>query len=231
MLAGGVVEHQVDAQAHVALVQRAGDLLEVVHRAQPRVHRAVVRHGVAAVVLPRPRLQQRHEVQVRRAELTEVVEPAGQLGEGAAEPVDVADVALHPGALEPAGVDLAPAVQPAQLVGRSAAAASAIRSARSKSSSASARPPYSCGERLVDVGQRHLDPGQEGVGLVGAERGDRVLGQPRPEGRPRPPAAARPSVSIGPGGSSAQYRAPVRPRQTRCRAGGRGRRSLERVIE
>jgi hypothetical protein len=53
VLAGRVVEHEVHAEAHPALAQGLGGGLEVVHGADARIDRAVVQHGVAAVVLPR----------------------------------------------------------------------------------------------------------------------------------------------------------------------------------
>ncbi len=75
VLRRGVVEHQVDAQRHAAVVQVGGQLLQVGHGAQPRVDRVVVDHRVAAVVVPLARCQQRHQVQVGDAELGQVVEP------------------------------------------------------------------------------------------------------------------------------------------------------------
>jgi hypothetical protein len=48
-----VVEDQVDAQRDAALAQVAGEFLEVGHGADPWVHRVVVLHGIAAIVLPR----------------------------------------------------------------------------------------------------------------------------------------------------------------------------------
>ena len=233
MLAGGVVEHEVDAQAHAPLVQLPGDLLEVGHRAQPRVDRAVVRDRVAAVVLPGPRLQQRHEVQVGGAELGEVVQLARQLGERAAEAVDVADVALHPGPLEPARVDLPPAVQPPQR-GR-ALGGRGQRDAQRRARTARRRRPVRVepGQRLVHVGQRELDPRQEGVGLVRPERGDRVLGQAPAAPPPTPAAAAaRASVTAAPGRSPRQYcrACSLRARRSTCPR-TRDRRSLEDVIE
>ena len=65
---GGVVEHQVDAQRDAPPVQLRGERLQVGHAAQPRIHRAVVRHGIAAVTVAVPGLQQRHQMQVRDPE-------------------------------------------------------------------------------------------------------------------------------------------------------------------
>jgi hypothetical protein len=114
VLRGGVVEHQVDAQGHAAVVQVGRQLLQVGHGAQPGVDRVVVDHGVAAVVVPLARCQQGHQVQVGDAELGQVVQPLPHSRQVAGEPVGVGDVADHPGPLEPAGVDLAAPVQGAQ---------------------------------------------------------------------------------------------------------------------
>ena len=115
VLAGGVVQHEVDAQAHPALAQRPGRGLQVVHGADPGVDGAVVHDGVAAVVLPRPRLEQGHQVQVAHAQLGEVVQPLGQGVERAAEAVGVGDVADGARLLVPARLDLAAPVGLAQL--------------------------------------------------------------------------------------------------------------------
>jgi hypothetical protein len=111
----GVVEHQVHAQRDAPLVQVAGQRLQVGHGAEARVHLAVVGHRVAAVALALARPQQRHQVQVADAQLDQVVQVLADALERAGEPVGVADVADHPGPLEPGRVDLPAAVQPPQL--------------------------------------------------------------------------------------------------------------------
>jgi hypothetical protein len=52
--------------------QVARERAQVVHRAERRLDRAVVGDRVAAVVGLRPRVQQRHQVQVGDAELAQV---------------------------------------------------------------------------------------------------------------------------------------------------------------
>ncbi len=68
VLAGDVVEDQVEHQADAAPAQRGGELAQVVDRAEVGAHGAVVLHGVAAVVVAVAGLQQRHQVQVGDAE-------------------------------------------------------------------------------------------------------------------------------------------------------------------
>ena len=126
-------------------------------------------------------------MQVGGAELGEVVQPLGQLRERAAEPVDVADVALHAGSLEPAGVDLPPPVQPPQ----------GLRPLR-RSRQRHAQPaleqlvddgriaaPVEQGERAVHVVQGDLDAGEERVRLGRTERGLGVGRQSRAQRLPR----------------------------------------------
>ena len=74
---GGVVEHEVDAQAHAALAQCAAAAASRSSIVPSRGSTgAVVHDGVAAVVLARPGLEQRHQVQVGDTQLGEVVELA-----------------------------------------------------------------------------------------------------------------------------------------------------------
>jgi hypothetical protein len=117
VLAGGVVEHQVDADADAAPAQGGREVAEVVDVAEVGPHRAVVGHRVAAVVGCRPRGQQRHQVQVRHPELHQVVGVVGHLVEGAGEPVGVRRVAQCVGPLEPVRLGQPLVVEVVQLVG------------------------------------------------------------------------------------------------------------------
>jgi hypothetical protein len=114
VLARRVVDDEVDAQAQALLAQVGGERAQVVHRAERRLHRAVVGHRVATVVLPGARAQERHQVQVGDAELLQVRQVLADAGERPGEAVDVADVAGVPLALEPVGRDLALVVEPAK---------------------------------------------------------------------------------------------------------------------
>ena len=101
VLARDVVEDQVQAQAHPLLAHPRGEGPQVVHRAEVRADRAVVLHGVAAVVGRRSRLQQRQQVEVGDTEVAQVVQPVTDAGEGARVAVDVRRVAQRVGCLEP----------------------------------------------------------------------------------------------------------------------------------
>ena len=117
VLAGGVVEHQVDADADAAPAQGGREVAEVVDVAEVGPHRAVVGHRVAAVVGCRPRGQQRHQVEVRHPELHQVVGVVGHLVEGAGEPVGVRRVAQRVRPLEPVRLGQPLVVEVVQLVG------------------------------------------------------------------------------------------------------------------
>ena len=64
VLAGHVVEHQVDDQADPGSSQLGRRAAQVVHRAEIGSHRTVVGHRVAAVIVAVAGPQQRHQVQV-----------------------------------------------------------------------------------------------------------------------------------------------------------------------
>lgn len=176
MLAGGVVEHEVDAQAHPALAQPRGEGLQVLHRAQPRVDGPVVGHRVPAVVLPVARAQQRHEVQVGDAQLGQMIEPAGQRGQRAGEAVGVGDVADHPLVLVPARVDLAAPVGVAQAIGPLGR-----RHEHQLEQRLQRRVAVEADERLVHVGEPQVEPGEEGHRLGPGQAPPRRRGDPRPQ--------------------------------------------------
>ncbi len=103
MLTRHVVEHEVEHEAHVAVVQLRREVLEVVHGAEVGPHRAVVGHGVATVVVAVAGAQQRHQVQVAHPELVEVGQVRGDARQVVGEPLGVGGVADHGGVLEPVG--------------------------------------------------------------------------------------------------------------------------------
>ncbi len=115
VLTRDVVEDQVHHEADPALAQRAGEVTQVVHRAEVGAHRAVVLHGVPAVVVAVAGLEQRHQVQVGHAEVVEVVEPSGEAAQVVGEPLGVAGVAEHPRLLEPVRCQQPALVEPVQL--------------------------------------------------------------------------------------------------------------------
>ena len=115
VLARGVVEHDVDAQRHALRAEVGGERAQVVHRAQARVDGEVVDDRVAAVVGLRPRMQQRHQVEVADPELAQVRQALAHAGERAGEAVDVGDVADGLLALQPVRGDLALVVEQLQL--------------------------------------------------------------------------------------------------------------------
>ena len=94
-----------------------GQVAEVVDVAQVGPDRAVVGHGVPAVVGIRARGQQRHQVQVGDAETGQVADVLADALEGAAEPVGVRRVAESVAALEPVRLGQSPLVEVVQLVG------------------------------------------------------------------------------------------------------------------
>jgi hypothetical protein len=117
VLLGGVVAHQVDAQADVVVAQLAGQVGQIGHAAQPGIHLAVIHHGVAAVVGGGAGLEQGHEVQVGDAQLVEVLDFAGHAVEVPGKAVGVGDVAEHLWFLVPVGLEQPLFVEQVQVVG------------------------------------------------------------------------------------------------------------------
>jgi hypothetical protein len=115
VLGRAVVEDEVDAQADPLPAKLAGEVPQVGHGAEARLHLPIVGHGVAAVVVAGPRPQERHEVEVPHAELLEVADVLLYAAQRAGEPVHVEDVADHLRDLEPVRADGPLAVQQPQL--------------------------------------------------------------------------------------------------------------------
>ena len=85
----GVVHHKVQAQAGALGSAGISQSLQVLHGAQLGLHRAEVRHGIAAVAAPFGAQQQRHQVQVVHSTLVEVAQLLLHPLEGTAESVGV----------------------------------------------------------------------------------------------------------------------------------------------
>ncbi len=159
-----------------------GEAGEVVHRAEVGPHGPVVHDRVAAVVGARSRGEQRHQVQVRDAEVGQVVDAASDALQVAGEQVRVGDVADRVGRLEPVRPEHPFAVALAQRVG-----------ARGMDGGDDVDDGRQDGGRVVDgveavpqVGRPAVVAGEDvdPAGIVG-----QVPGEPRPSlghGRSRP---------------------------------------------
>ncbi len=112
VLAGAVVEDEVEAEAHAPIPQKGAELAEVLHRPERPPSFSIIRDGVATVIeTGRSARQVRHDVNVVGTELFQVVQPSGGVCEGAREPVGVEDVAYSPLALKPVRGEVALQVQ------------------------------------------------------------------------------------------------------------------------
>ena len=111
VLAGDVVQHQVDDQADAGTPEPAGEQAKIVDGTETRVHRAVVGHRVAAVVVPFASPQQRHQMEIVHAQFGQIAQVIADLGEAAGEPVGVGGVPDHRGLLEPVRSQQPPLVQ------------------------------------------------------------------------------------------------------------------------
>ena len=110
----GVVHHEVEADRDAARVAVGGELGEILHRPQLRLHPAEVRHRVAAVAAPRRALQQGHQVEVVHAALLHIVELLAHALERPGEAVHIHE---HPDkviSLVPVGIVKALPVNSAQ---------------------------------------------------------------------------------------------------------------------
>ena len=116
VIVGGVIEHEVGAQADAGVAQRRGQCFEIRSIAQRRFDGVVVAHREAAVVVACAGLQERQQVQVADPQRLQIRHALGDAAQGAGESVDIGGVAQHVLGEEPAGVALAPVVQRAQRV-------------------------------------------------------------------------------------------------------------------
>ena len=107
----------MEREGDAGSVQVAGERGEVAHRAEVAAHRAVVHDGVAAVVRPRARREQGHEVQVGHAEVVEVGDVRADALQVTREEVGVRHVAHGVCGLEPVRAQRALPVALAQGVG------------------------------------------------------------------------------------------------------------------
>ena len=114
MILARVVHHEVEADAHVLLVAELGELVQLLHLAELRLHLAEIRHGVAAVAPLRHGLEKRHQMQVVHAAVLNVVELLHHAIEVAGEVVDVQHHAEELVRAVPVGVLLPLFVQRAQ---------------------------------------------------------------------------------------------------------------------
>ena len=163
VLVARVVEDEVENERDARRTQVGREFGQLRHRAEARVHAAIARHGVAAVVVALGRVEQRHEVQVGEPQLAEVRDLLADAFEVARIPVDVADAAQHPLRLEPAGLRLALRVAHLQLEG----------------------PRVPCGgcrghrlgELLLPIGARAVELGEEAVqsGELDVESGEECI--------------------------------------------------------
>ena len=115
VLAGHVVEDQVDNQADPSSTQPPGEFLQILGGTEVWADRAVVADGVPAVVVAVARLQQRHQVQVADAEVLQVADLLADTTQVAGEPLGVAGVPEHSRTLQPVRGQQPPLVQSVQL--------------------------------------------------------------------------------------------------------------------
>ena len=83
----------------------------VVNAAEIGAHSPIVHDRVAAIILTRPRFEQRHEVQIGDPKLRKIVDPVGDTFQVAREEIGVGGVAEHPRVLKPLGIGVPPQIQ------------------------------------------------------------------------------------------------------------------------
>ena len=153
VLVGGVVEHEVQHERDPLRAQLGGQLRELVHGPEGRVHAPVGGDRVAAVGVARGALVQGHEVQVAEPELPEVGDLLPQPGDRAGVAVHVAHPAHGLAGREPGSRTLALPVQVPEVRG-----ALGVGVPRGQHGPCDDVPDLRAG--TVDGGQGRDDPGK-----------------------------------------------------------------------
>ena len=107
MLLGGVVEHQINADAHALGAQGCRHLLKVGHRAERGIDRPVILDRIAAVAVARTRLEAGHEMDIVGPDRLQMIEMVEHLDQLAGKPVDVEHIADHLLGQEPIRIEIA----------------------------------------------------------------------------------------------------------------------------
>jgi hypothetical protein len=115
VLSRHVVEHQVEHEADPLVAQRRREPLQILDITQVGAHLTVGRDGIPPVVVPVPRAQQRHEMQVGDPQLLQVVDPLGDSSQRPGEAIGVGRVTEHPRLLQPVRLEDALLIQPVQV--------------------------------------------------------------------------------------------------------------------
>ncbi len=169
VLAGHVVEHQVDDETDPPSTQPGRQVTQVLDGAQVGADRPVVLHGVATVVVALTGLEQRHQVQVGDPEVLEVVEALLDPGQVAGEAVGVAGIAEPVGLLDPVGPQQPALVEVVQVVGAYGEAARGDHDQPGRHRLGAARVKVEHGG--VQVRPPPLQPGAEGRDPMGRDVG------------------------------------------------------------
>ena len=200
---GGVVHHEVEAQADAGLAQFLGQGGQVGVGAERGVHGVEVLDRVAAVVLRVRHLEQRHQVQVGQVLLLQVGDAVGELAQAAGEQVGVHGHAEHRAALVPVGVGLALLVELLQVVGAGLVGGghglfkvlergTVVVQAHEQLVQFVVMPGQTVAERVVDCGGNHYEtPSSIGVYRQAPTISNRFDAQCRATPRTRPPRRRR----------------------------------------
>ena len=91
VLFGRMVHHEVHAQAHAPLMTGGGEVRELVHRAEPRLHAAEILYRIAAIgtALVGRGIEERHEVDVVHMATLEIGKLVLDALDGTGEVVDI----------------------------------------------------------------------------------------------------------------------------------------------
>ena len=90
-----MVEDKIERQRDAVRAQHRGQLAQIINAAKVRAYGAIVHDRVPAVILARPRFQQRHQVQIGDAKLGKIVDPVGNSLQVACEKICIGGVSQH----------------------------------------------------------------------------------------------------------------------------------------
>jgi hypothetical protein len=110
-----MVQNKIKSQRDPSGTQYGGQLAKIINAAEVGAYRPIIHDRVAAVALARPRLEQRHQVEIGDAKFGEIVHPIRYTFQVTCEKIGVGRVTEHLGVLKPLRIRMPAQIQQSQV--------------------------------------------------------------------------------------------------------------------